>query len=132
MSRGVASSLALLASIMILTTQICINLAFTEIVNEEVMRRVKEIVEGDLKGLSLVAAINDSSLVIVNGRERELSVIGLSLYNVDGRVVDIEVNWNIPKGSVATYQVPEALATCIAVKLTFKEGGEVLLPLSRV
>lgn len=131
-----ASSLALLASIMILTAQICVSLTFAEIVSEEVVKKVRGMVEGEgLKVLSLAIAVNGSSLVIVNGREDELSLISLSLYHIDGRVVDIEVNWSIPGRSVGIYQVPElleVLATCIAVKLTLKEGSELLLPLSRV
>ncbi|MEM2535350.1 MAG: hypothetical protein QXD12_06045 [Candidatus Nezhaarchaeales archaeon] len=137
MSRGVSSSLALLASIMILTTQICINLAFTEVVSEEVIKRAKATVEEEgFKMLSLVVVVvNGSSLVVVNGRDCELSISSLSLYCIDGNVVDVEVNWSIPRGSVSAHQLPEIsemLTTCIAIGLTFKEGNKLLLPLSRV
>ncbi|TDA35268.1 hypothetical protein DSO06_02915 [Candidatus Nezhaarchaeota archaeon WYZ-LMO8] len=121
---------------MILTTQICINLAFTEVVSEEVIKRAKATVEEEgFKMLSLVVVVNGSSLVVVNGRDCELSISSLSLYCIDGNVVDVEVNWSIPRGSVSAHQLPEIsemLTTCIAIGLTFKEGNKLLLPLSRV
>lgn len=136
MGRGVSSSLALLASIMILTTQVCINLAFTEVISEEVMKRAREVVEEEsFKQVSLVVVVNGSSLVMVNNWENNVLISSLSLYHLDGNVVDIKVDWCVPRKSVGIYRVPdgsELLASCIAVKLVLKEGGELLLPLSRV
>lgn len=136
MSRGIASSLALLASIMILTTQICLNLAFTEVISGEIMKRAREVFEEEgFKRLSLVVAVNGSSFVVINGRESEFSISSLSLYYLDGNVIDVKVDWYVPGRSVNIYQVPEVLemlASCIAVRLKLKEGSELLLPLSRV
>lgn len=134
MKRGVASSLALLASIMILTTQVCINIAFVEVINEEVVERARGIVEEAFKPLNLVIATNGSSLVVINGQDCELSISSLSLYYLDGDVAEVEVDWCVPGKSVSIYQVPEVsegLATCVAVRLTLREGGGILLPLNK-
>ncbi|MEM4652617.1 MAG: hypothetical protein QW535_00755, partial [Candidatus Nezhaarchaeales archaeon] len=74
-------------------------------------------------------------LVVVNGQDSELSVSSLSLYCINGDVVNVEVDWCIPGGSVSAHQLPEVsdvLTTCIAIGLTLKEGRRLLLPLNRV
>lgn len=133
MRRGVASSLALLASIMILTSQISINVAFIEVLNERVSKTVKEVVEGgNLSQLNLVVATDGSSIIVFNGRESEVSITSLSLCYINGSIVDLEVKWFIPAKSICRQQVPLPISDCVAVMLVLDGGEKMLIPISRV
>ncbi|MEM4576577.1 MAG: hypothetical protein QW701_03825 [Candidatus Nezhaarchaeales archaeon] len=133
MDRGVASSLALLASIMILMSQISINVAFVEVVNEEVAKTVQKVVErARLSQLNLVVATEGSSIIVFNGRESGVSITSLSLCYINGSVVDLKVDWFIPAKSACKHHVPLSISDCVAVILVLNEGERMLLPVSKV
>ncbi len=129
--KGISSSLALLASIMVLTAQICINLAFTEVMIEEVMGKAKEVIESRDYGQVILIASNETSFVVVNRRDRDVLVSGLSLCYPNGSMVDVEVEWHIPRMSISKYQVPQSLRDCVAVILKVEGTCEVVLPVYR-
>jgi len=128
---GVSSSLALLASIMVLTAQICINLAFAEVMIEEVVSKAREVVESKNYSQVILLAVNETTLVVVNRRDRDVLVSGLSLCYLNGSTADVEVEWRIPRMSISKHQVPQSLRDCVAVVLRVEESYEVVLPVYR-
>jgi hypothetical protein len=129
--KGIASSLALLASVIILTVQICITIAFTEVISEEIMGKAREIVESKDYSQLILIAVNETSLAAINRRDRDISVSVMSFCYPNGSTMDVEVEWRIPKMSMSACQVPRSLGGCVAVVLRIEEGREVVLPLYR-
>ncbi|MCC6043019.1 MAG: hypothetical protein LM598_05270 [Candidatus Verstraetearchaeota archaeon] len=129
--KGIASSLALLASVIILTVQICINMAFLEVMSEEMMRKAKEVVEGKDYGQLILIAVNETSLAAINRKNEDFLVSSISLWYLNGSMMDSEVKWRIPRMSMSICQVPRGLERCVAVVLRTEEGREVVLPLYR-
>lgn len=132
MKRGVSSSLALLASVMVLMAQISINVAFTKIISNEAIKRVNEVIEDSRIMPRLILVVNGSSVVVVNDCEGVLSVTGLTLYYLSGDTLNLEVNWSVPSKSVASYEVSPSLNGCIAAAIRINGYGRLLLPVSRV
>jgi len=127
---GVASSLALLASVIILTAQICINLAFIEVMKEEV-NRAREVIESRSYEQIILIAINETSLMAINRQSGDVLVNGISLCYLDGSTADVDVEWYIPGTSMSRYQVPQSLRDCVAAVIRTKEGHEILAPLHK-
>ncbi|MDW8050758.1 MAG: hypothetical protein RMI99_06840 [Nitrososphaerota archaeon] len=128
--RGVSSSLALLASVMVLMAQISVNIAFIEILDEEVLRRLDDRAH-KVEGLAMVLASDGSSLVVVNGHGRELFVTDLILYHVNGSALSLQVPLNIPPNSVLKYDVGLQLAGYIAALIEVEGYGQFFIPVNR-
>ncbi len=128
---GVASSLAFLASVVVLTVQICINLAFMEVMKEEAMDRAREIIESRGYDQLVLIATNETSLMAINRRDGSVLVKGISLCYPNGSAVNADVEWHIPRTSVSKCQVPQSLRDCVAVILRTEDGHEILLPLHK-
>jgi hypothetical protein len=129
--RGVASSLALLASIIVLTTQICINMAFMEVMSEEIVEKARKVIESKDFNQLLLVAVNETTLVAINRENRDFLVSGMSFHRLNNGVVDIEVEWQIPRMSTSMCRVPQGLEGCVAVVLKVEGGREVMVPLYR-
>jgi hypothetical protein len=129
--KGISSSLALLASTMILMAQICINLAFMEVMREEIMSRAEEVIKIKDYSRVILIAVNETSLVVVNRRDGDLLINGLSLCYLNGSTADVEVEWRIPKMSMSERHLPLSLKDCIATILRIEGGFEVILPVHR-
>ena len=130
---GISSSLALLASVMILMAQISINVAFAEVISEGALAKVNEAIrEWHENGIRLVMAKNGSSIIIVNDCGRAVSISGLRLYYVNGRVLSFNVNWTIPACSVKCYDLGVNLRSCIAVSVRVEGYGRALYALNEV
>ncbi len=132
--KGVSSSLALLASIVILMTQICINLAFMEVMSEEIAnkaREFREFVESRDYSQMMLIAVNETTLMVVNRRSGDVLINGLSLCYLNGSTTDVKVEWYVPKMSTSEHHVPQSLRDCIAVILDVGGATEVMLPVYR-
>jgi len=129
--KGVSSSLALLASITILMAQICVNLAFMEVMREEIMGRAEEVIKIKDYSQVILIAVNETSFVVVNRRDGDLLISGLSLCYLNGSTADVEVEWRIPKMSISERQLPLSLKDCVAAVLKVEGAFEVILPVHR-
>ena len=125
--------MALLASVMILMAQISVNAAFAEVISEGALAKVNEAIrkwhENDIR---LVMAKDGSSIIIVNDCGRTVSISGLRLYYVNGRVLSFNVNWSIPACSIKCYDLGVDLKNCIAVSVRVEGYGRALYALNEV
>ena len=131
MRRGVSSSLALLASVMVLMAQISVNVAFTKIISDEAIKKASKVIEDAHAMPRLVLAVNDSSIIVVNDCEKRFLVTGLTLYYLNGKVLSVEVNWSIPARSITSYEVSLSLNGCVAASIKINGYGKLLLPVNR-
>lgn len=131
--RGISSSLALLASVVILMAQIALNVAFMKVMSEG-LTEVNSVVEELSSTVKprLVVAKSNGCIIVVNDENRSLVVTRLTLYTSNGSALNLDVHWVLQPLSSRSFILNLGLEPYVVAALEVEGCGRALYRLVEV